>query len=113
MSGMGGSMRPLGKSGLSFDHILSHLQGELQKSYETASELHSLTTTMNDIHDTLGGVMVSCHFDRSINVPLTTSLLQLPNIPHSPNHLFALHNHNQCYRPTLIFPDFSLFFLTF
>jgi hypothetical protein len=113
MGGMGGSMRPLGKSGLSFDRILSRLQGELQKSCETASELHLLTTAMNNIHDTLGGVMVSCHFDRSTNVPLTTSLLQLPNIPHSPNHLFTLHNHNQCYRPTLIFPDFSLFFLTF
>jgi len=29
MGGMGGSMRPPGKSSLAFDHILSHLQGEL------------------------------------------------------------------------------------
>lgn len=64
MGGMGGSMRPPGKSGLSFDHILSRLQGELQKSRETGAELHSLTTAMNDIHDTLGGAMVSlCPFD--------------------------------------------------
>ncbi|KIP09780.1 hypothetical protein PHLGIDRAFT_126079 [Phlebiopsis gigantea 11061_1 CR5-6] len=55
MGGMGGSARPPGKSGLSFDHILSRLQGELQKSRETGAELHSLTNAMNDIHETLGG----------------------------------------------------------
>ncbi|KAI9461341.1 hypothetical protein HD554DRAFT_2028256 [Boletus coccyginus] len=68
MGGMGGSMRPPGKSGLSFDHILSRLQGELQKSRETGAELHSLTTAMNDIHDTLGGTLP-------------------PNIPHFPPNL--------------------------
>ncbi|KAG9311491.1 hypothetical protein JVU11DRAFT_7687 [Chiua virens] len=68
MGGMGGSMRPPGKSGLSFDHILSRLQGELQKSRDTGAELHSLTTAMNDIHDTLGG-----------SLP--------PNIPHYPPNL--------------------------
>lgn len=65
MGGMGGSMRPPGKSGLSFDHILSRLQGELQKSRDTGSELHSLTSAMNDIHDTLGGALVSHHLHRS------------------------------------------------
>lgn len=55
MGGMGGSARPPGKSGLTFDHILSRLQGELQKSRETGAELHSLTNAMNDIHETLGG----------------------------------------------------------
>lgn len=66
MGGMGGSMRPPGKSGLSFDHILTRLQSELQKSRETGAELHSLTTSMNDIHDTLGGALVSIHHvDRS------------------------------------------------
>lgn len=59
MGGMGGSMRQPGKSGLTFDHILSRLQGELQKSRETGAELHSLNGSMNDIHDTLGGAMVS------------------------------------------------------
>ncbi|KAF9259932.1 hypothetical protein L218DRAFT_907825 [Marasmius fiardii PR-910] len=54
MGGMGGSMRPPGKSGLTFDHILTRLQGELQKSRETGAELHTLTSAMNDIHDTLG-----------------------------------------------------------
>ncbi|KAJ3808060.1 hypothetical protein F5876DRAFT_90246 [Lentinula aff. lateritia] len=55
MGGMGGSMRPPGKSGLTFDHILNRLQGELQKSRETGAELHTLTGAMTDIHDTLGG----------------------------------------------------------
>jgi len=50
MGGMGGSMRPPGKSGLTFDHILSRLQGELQKSRETGAELHSV----NRIHAALG-----------------------------------------------------------
>jgi hypothetical protein len=58
MGGLGGSMRPPGKSGLTFDHILSRLQGELQKSRETGAELHSLTGAMGDIHDTLGGALV-------------------------------------------------------
>lgn len=58
MGGMGGSARPPGKSGLTFDHILSRLQGELQKSRETGAELHSLTNAMNDIHETLGGNIV-------------------------------------------------------
>ncbi|KAI0051381.1 hypothetical protein FA95DRAFT_1676087 [Auriscalpium vulgare] len=55
MGGMGGNMRAPGKSGLTFDHILNRLQGELQKSRETGSELHSLAGAMNDIHETLGG----------------------------------------------------------
>ena len=59
MGGMGGSMRPPGKSGLTFDHILSRLQGELQKSRETGTELHSLNGSMSEIHDTLGGTLVS------------------------------------------------------
>jgi hypothetical protein len=59
MGGMGnGSVRPSGKSGLTFNHILSRLQGELQKSCETGAELHNLTGTMNDIHDMLGGSLV-------------------------------------------------------
>lgn len=59
MGGMGGSMRPPGKSGLTFDHILSRLQGELQKSRETGAELHTLTGAMTEINDTLGGALVS------------------------------------------------------
>lgn len=58
MGGMGGNARPPGKSGLTFDHILSRLQGELQKSRETGSELHSLQGAMSDIHETLGGNIV-------------------------------------------------------
>lgn len=59
MGGMGANMRVPGKSGITFDHILSRLQGELQKSRETGAELHSLTGAMNEIHDTLGGNLVS------------------------------------------------------
>jgi hypothetical protein len=36
------SVRPPGKSRLMFGHILSRLQGELQKSPETGAELHNL-----------------------------------------------------------------------
>ncbi|OSX63155.1 hypothetical protein POSPLADRAFT_1138902, partial [Postia placenta MAD-698-R-SB12] len=64
----GGNMRAPGKSGLTFDHILSRLQGELQKSRDTGAELHSLTSAMNEIHDTLGG-----------NLP--------PNLPPHPSNL--------------------------
>jgi hypothetical protein len=60
MGGMGSAnVRPPGKSGLTFDHILSRLQGELQKSRETGTELHNLTGAVADIHDTLGGSLVS------------------------------------------------------
>jgi len=57
--GMGGSMCPPGKSGLTFNHILSRLQGELQKSCETGAELLSLNGSMSEIYDTLGSSMVS------------------------------------------------------
>jgi hypothetical protein len=61
LGGMGGmgSLRPPGKSGLTFDHIISRLQGELQKSRETGAELHGLTNAMGEIHETLGGSLVS------------------------------------------------------
>jgi len=58
MGGMGGSVRPPSKSGLTFDHILSRLQGELQKSHKTGVELHSLNGSMTEIRNTLGGTMV-------------------------------------------------------
>ena len=60
MGGMGGSMRTPGKSGLTFDHILSRLQGELQKSRETGAELQTLTGAVTEIQDTLGGTLVRC-----------------------------------------------------
>jgi hypothetical protein len=68
LGGMGGSMRPPSKNGLTFEHILSRLQGELQKSRETGAELHSLSTAMNDIHDTLGGSVPQNlpHFPQSL-----------------------------------------------
>ncbi|KAE9401407.1 hypothetical protein BT96DRAFT_918865 [Gymnopus androsaceus JB14] len=66
MGGMGGSMRPPGKSGLTFDHILNRLQGELEKSRETGAELHTLTGAMNEIHDTLGGGSTAPSFPHSL-----------------------------------------------
>jgi hypothetical protein len=60
--GMDGSMRPPGKSGLTFDHILNRLQGKLQKSRKTGAEIHSLNGSINEIHNTLGGTLVSCLF---------------------------------------------------
>ncbi|EST09352.1 Forkhead-associated (FHA) domain protein [Kalmanozyma brasiliensis GHG001] len=43
------------KAGFSFDHVLSKLQSELQRSKEQWNDLGSLNATMNDIHETLGG----------------------------------------------------------
>ena len=57
MGSMGSrSVRPPGKSGLTFDHILSQLRGELQNLCETGAELDSLTGVMNPMHDALRGV---------------------------------------------------------
>jgi hypothetical protein len=64
-----GAIRPPGKTGLSFDLILSRLQGELQKSRETGAELTSLAGSMNEIHDTLGGNLVG-HQYRFLSSPL-------------------------------------------
>ena len=55
MGGIGNrNVKPPGKSGLKFDHILSLVQGELRKSHETGAKLHNLTRAMNDIHEALG-----------------------------------------------------------
>ncbi|KAG6329928.1 hypothetical protein ID866_9162 [Astraeus odoratus] len=85
MGGMGGSMRPPGKSGLSFDHILSRLQGELQKSRETGAELHSLTNAMNDLQDTLGGALPQSlpHYPQSLP-PVRAQLPPTANEPSQP-----------------------------
>lgn len=44
-----------GKSTMNFDHILSKLQMELQKSRETNSEIGSLNSTIEDIQESFGG----------------------------------------------------------
>ncbi|KAM6494638.1 hypothetical protein JOM56_009261 [Amanita muscaria] len=46
-----------GKSGLSFDLIFSRLQGEVQKSKDIGAELQNLTTALDEIQDTLGGLL--------------------------------------------------------
>jgi hypothetical protein len=94
MGGMGANMRLPGKSGISFDHILSRLQGELQKSRETGAELHSLTGAMNEIHETLGGNLVSATFSPPALPTLTGPVLSLNHFLHIRNHslLFSLLN---------------------
>jgi hypothetical protein len=94
MGGMGANMRVPGKSGISFDHILSRLQGELQKSRETGAELHSLTGAMNDIHETLGGNLVSTVFPPSALPTLIgpASSLNLILRIRNPSLLFSLLN---------------------
>jgi len=85
MGGMGGSTRQPGKGGLTFDYILSCLQGELQESRDTGAELHSLNGSMAEIHNTLGGTMVRrpSRFIIAVSLPDTPSpqpanLLQYP-----------------------------------
>jgi hypothetical protein len=56
--GMGDSVHLAGKSGLAFDHILNRLH----KSLGTGAGLRSLNGSMNEIHDTLGGTLVSIYF---------------------------------------------------
>ncbi|EJD54564.1 hypothetical protein AURDEDRAFT_110149 [Auricularia subglabra TFB-10046 SS5] len=83
MGGMGGSSRaPGSRPGLSFDHIMSKIQTELQKSRETGAELNGLATAMNDIQDTLGGTlpMVPSQQPR----PLTNGSGGLPPPPPAP-----------------------------
>ncbi|GAA6055258.1 hypothetical protein JCM3770_001511 [Rhodotorula araucariae] len=46
---------PAVQSGLSFEHVLSRLQGELQKSRDTGVNLGDVNSTLNVVHDTLGG----------------------------------------------------------
>ena len=88
-----GNVRVPGKSGLIFDHILSRLQGELQKSRETGAELPNLTGAMNDIHDTLGGSLVSLSFR-----PLIHRFL---NSCRSPPIYHLTHHHYPPFDPPL------------
>ncbi|KIL56312.1 hypothetical protein M378DRAFT_17173 [Amanita muscaria Koide BX008] len=54
-NGISGSIRPPGRSSLSFDLIINRLRGELQKSKETGAELHNLMTGLGEIQDIFGG----------------------------------------------------------
>ncbi|KAI5116796.1 hypothetical protein M0805_001798 [Coniferiporia weirii] len=55
MGGMGGGARQPGRNGLSFEHILQRLSGELQKSRETGAELNAVSGAMNDIESVMVG----------------------------------------------------------
>ncbi|KAF8916827.1 SMAD/FHA domain-containing protein, partial [Mucidula mucida] len=51
------SSLPNPPNGLTFEHILTRLQGELQKSRDTGAELGALTGSMGEIGETLGGTL--------------------------------------------------------
>lgn len=53
-SGGGGGL-PSSQSGLSFEHVLSRLQGELQKSRDTGVNLTDVNSTLTIVHDTFSG----------------------------------------------------------
>ena len=55
MGGMGGGARQPGRNGLTFDHILQRLSGELQKSRETGAELGAVAGAMGEIENVMGG----------------------------------------------------------
>ncbi|KAH8075992.1 hypothetical protein BXZ70DRAFT_963418 [Cristinia sonorae] len=78
LGGMGGNARQPMKGGITFQDLLSRLQGEVQKSRETTNELTTLNGTINDIHDTLGG-----------NLPLNPPYSQQlpPVVPPQASHL--------------------------
>ena len=53
--GGGGGGLPSSQSGLSFEHVLSRLQGELQKSRDTGVNLTDVNSTLTIVHDTFSG----------------------------------------------------------
>ncbi|KAK9895391.1 hypothetical protein P389DRAFT_92646 [Cystobasidium minutum MCA 4210] len=53
--GMGPNKGGMSTSGMNIDQVLSRLQTELQKSRETGADLGTLTNTIGEIHETLGG----------------------------------------------------------
>ncbi|KAG8700227.1 hypothetical protein FRC09_006099 [Ceratobasidium sp. 395] len=59
---------------------------ELQKSRETGAELHSLTSAMNDIHDTMGGGAVVSRVFSLIRASLTAIALRTVQPPPPPQH---------------------------
>lgn len=55
MGGMGGGARHPSRNGLTIEHILKRLSGELQKSRETSAELGSVANAMGEIENVMGG----------------------------------------------------------
>ena len=81
MGGIGQGFRPPGqKLGPTFDHILSCLQGELQKFKETSAELQHLAGTLGNIHGTLSGSIPLNlpSFDRAQLPPIRPSQQEPP-----------------------------------
>ena len=48
-----------GGSGLTFDHVLNRLHGELTKTRDTGSELRNVVATLENVREVLGGSLVS------------------------------------------------------
>lgn len=55
MGGMGGGARQPSRNGLTIEHILQRLSGELQKSRETTVELGAVAGAMGEIENMMGG----------------------------------------------------------
>ena len=113
-----GNARAPGKTGMTFDHIFSRLQGKLQKSCETVAEFHNLTGVMNDIQDALGKSLVSLTF-RSLTYCLNSCrplpiypLFDLPppkTPPNQPSNAYRpLHPLKQSSKPSSTIPNPSL-----
>ncbi|TFK17608.1 hypothetical protein FA15DRAFT_710632 [Coprinopsis marcescibilis] len=84
MGGMGGGMRPPGKSGLTFDVILSRLQGEFQKARETGAELTSVGGILNEAHETLSGGLPTNLPPYPSTLPPVRPVVQEPQPPPAP-----------------------------
>jgi hypothetical protein len=52
-------------------------------------------------------------FKKPMDAQIPAGNYPAPSFVSINNHFMLLWEYNYCYRPTLIFPDFSLFFLTF
>lgn len=93
-----------GKSGLTFEHILNRLQGELRKSSETGTELQSLHGTMSKDHDTLGGSLVSLAFSpirirRGSPIPTRLRIYLHTHIHYPPSVPFKPRTHPEAHPP--------------
>lgn len=95
---------------------IKQAQGELQKSKETGAELRNLTGAVNDIHDTLGGSLVSLYvIERSYLLTFQISHLMhllvlkhyLPSIPHN-LHQKPLRHQNLHSAPRHCYPRLRL-----
>ncbi|EJT99188.1 hypothetical protein DACRYDRAFT_23804 [Dacryopinax primogenitus] len=90
LGGMGAARAP-GKSGLTFDHLLSRLQGEIVKSRDTGNELGMIGREMSEIGETLSGNLpqhppppppqsLSGQYQRDLPAPSSSSSAMLSSL---------------------------------